>query len=360
MWTQVTLTLLLALGNTVCVASGQTERAASVSKPAPQREVFGVAAETAFGEPRRGFAPTRVEYTHAPMDVAGRRELVRAMLMEQGFAHRSLPLGAPGLAMHANGRLTVDGQTLMRRLYKDGSCAAAGDRVMVTDISVLPDRIYVDVNGGPYLPHRFLRHLSVNGMPLAGDGQVGEAPTGTRITLLFEGETPRLSAPELKALLEPLLDFGLKSAEQAYADTLPAPIKKAIEEHDVMVGMNRRMVLASLGQPESKLRERAADGGSAEVFEEWIYGHTPQSIRFIRFRGDRVVLTKLAALGKPLVIHDRDELANYRDPGLIHEIRLGDAVQAATGEQEATKAPSLKLPEEHPAEQQNKAHTPTP
>ena len=73
--------------------------------------------------------------------------------------------------------------------------------------------------------------------------------------------------------------------------------------------MNRRMVLASLGQPESKLRERASDGNTGEVFEEWIYGHTPQSIRFVKFRGDRVILMKLAALGKPLEIHDRDELA---------------------------------------------------
>lgn len=353
----VSLTLLLAAGGAVCSAAGQGDKAAN--KPAPQRDVFVVGAETAYGDPLLGFAPTRVEYTHTAMDLTGRRELVRAMLMEQGFAHRALPLGAPGLTMHANGRLTVDGPTLMRLLYKDGSCAGAGDRVMVTDISVLSDRIYVDVNGGPYLPHRFLRHLSINGMPLAGDGQVGEQPTGTRITLLFEGETPRLSAPELKALLEPLLDFGLKSAEQAYADTLPAPIKKAVEEHDVLVGMNRRMVLASLGQPESKLRERAAEGGSGEVFEEWIYGHTPQSIRFIRFRGDRVVLTKLAALGKPLVVHDKDELANYRDPGLIHEIRLGDAAPSPAGEQEPTKAPSLKTPEENRSEQK-KAASPTP
>ena len=319
---------------------------AQTNRPTPQRDVFVVGADTAFGDPLLGFQPTRVEYTHVPMDVAGRRELVRALLMEQGFAHRSLPLGAPGLAMHANGRLTVDSETLKHRLYKDGSCAAAGDRVMITDVAVLSDRIYVDVNGGPYLPHRFLRHLSINGAPVAGDGQVGELPTGTRITLLFEGQTPRVSASELKALLEPLLDFGLKNAEQAYADTLPEPIKKAIDEHEVMVGMNRRMVLASLGQPESKLRERATDGSSGEVFEEWIYGHSPQSVRFVRFRGDRVILMKLAALGKPLEVRDRDELAGFRDPALTHEIQLGDAKPVAEGEEHPSRAPSLKTPEE--------------
>ena len=280
---------------------------AQASQPSPVRDVFVVGPDTAIGDPLLGFKPTRVELTDEAMDVRGKRELVRGLLMEQGFAHRSLPLGAPGLMLRANGRLTVDSGTLKRRLFKDGMSAAAGDRVMITDLNVLPDRIEVDVNGGPYLPHRFLRHLQVNGMQLAGDGQVGERPTGTRITLLFEGGTPRLTGSEVKALLEPLLDFGLKTSEQAYADTLPDPIKRAVEEHEVMVGMNRRMVLASLGAPESKLRERASGSTSGEVFEEWIYGHTPQSIRFIRFRGDRVVLLKVAALGKPIAIYDKDQ-----------------------------------------------------
>ncbi len=317
------------------------------SGPVQQRDVFVVGADTAFGDPLQGFKPTRVEYTGAPMDLTGRRELVRMLLMEQGFAHMQLPLGAPGLVLHANGRLTTDSESLKKRMWKDGSCAAPGDRVMVTDISVLSDRIYVDVNGGPYLPHRFLRHIEVNGMALAGDGQVGERPTGTRITLLFEGQTPRLSGPELKALLEPVLDFGLKSNEQAYADTLPEPIKKAVEEHEVIVGMNRRMVLASLGQPESKLRERASDGSSGEVLEEWIYGKTPQTIRFVRFRGDRVILTKTAALGKPLDVRDRDELASYRDASTVHEIALGDATSGHKVEDEGSqKAPTLRAPGE--------------
>lgn len=324
---------------------------AQTSRPEPLRDVFVVGADTAIGDPLLGFKPTRVEYTRNPMDLSGRRELVRALLMEQAFAHMTLPLGAPGLVMHANGRLTVDSEALKQKMYKAGTCASAGDRVMVTDISVLADRILVDVNGGPYLPHRFLRHISINGAPLAGDGQVGEPPTGTRLTLLFEGQTPRLSAAELKALLEPLLDFGLKNAEQAYADTLPEPIRKAIDEHDILVGMNRRMVLASLGQPDSKLRERAADGASGEVFEEWIYGHTPQSIRFVRFRADKVILMKLAALGKPLEVHDHDELAGFRDPASIRVVSLGDSVGGSRDEGRPAVAPTLQLPAEKvPAE----------
>ena len=334
-------------------------RAQAVAGPQVQRDVFVVGRETAIGDPLLGFKPTRVEFTQEPMDLAGKRELVRMLLMEQGFAHRALPLGAPGLLLHANGKLTVDSKTLQTQLYKEGMCAGAGDRILVTDVAILGDRINIDINGGPHLPHRFLRHISVNNMPLAGDGQVGERPTGTRITLLFEGQTPRVSASELKALLEPLLDFGLKSSEQAFADTLPEPIKKAVEEHEVLVGMNRRMVLAALGQPESKLRERATESTDGEVFEEWIYGHTPQTIRFVRFRGDRVVLMKTAALGKPVEVRDKDQMAGYRDPALIHEVSLGDARGGAAGTADAeapqVKAPSLRAPGERPEGEKSKS-----
>ena len=332
----------------LCTVSCVTASAvAQANLPTPQRDVFVVNADSAIGDPLLGFKPTRVELTDQPMDISGKRELVRMLLMEQGFAHRALPLGAPGLVLHANGRLTVDSDTLKQRMYKNGMAAAAGDRIMITDISVLVDRIYIDVNGGPYLSHRFLRHLSINGAPVAGDGQVGESPTGTRITLLFEGDTPRLTGSEVKALLEPLLDFGLKSAEQAFADTLPEPIKKAIDEHEILVGMNRRMVLAALGAPESKLRERAPDSTTGEVFEEWIYGHTPQTIRFVRFRGDRVILLKTAALGKPLEIADKDQLADYRDPNLTHVVALGDtATRPKNADPDATSAPSLLEPGE--------------
>jgi len=313
--------------------------------PTPLKDVFVVGPDTTVGNPLADFKPTRVEYTQEPMDDAGRRELIRAFLMEQGFAHRALPLGAPGLTLYANGRLTVDNEALKQRMFKSGMSAAPGDRVMVTDIKVMADRINIDVNGGPYLPHRFLRHISVNNMPLAGDGQVGESPTGTRITLLFEGRTPRVSAAEVKALLEPLLDFGLKSGEQAYADTLPEPIRQAILEHEILVGMNRRMVVASVGQPESKLRERPSDSTNGEVMEEWIYGHVPQTVRFVRFQADRVMLVKVAALGKPVEVHDKDELAGYREPATTRTVALGDS-NGDSEEGTQRRAPSLRSPEQ--------------
>ena len=119
---------------------------------------------------------------------------------------------------------------------------------MITTVTVKDDRIVLDINGGPYLKHRILRHVDLNGIPLVPDD--GAQVTGFRLTLLFEGGLPEISAPEVKALLDPVIDFGVKSSGEAYADSLPAFLKDAIAQHDVLVGMDRKMVLAAMGAPQ--------------------------------------------------------------------------------------------------------------
>ena len=59
----------------------------------------------------------------------------------------------------------------------------------------------------------------------------------------------------MKALLDPIVDFGVKTSAEAYADSLPAFLKDAVAHHDVLVGMDRKMVLAAMGEPQSKVRE---------------------------------------------------------------------------------------------------------
>jgi hypothetical protein len=101
--------------------------------------------------------------------------------------------------------------------------------------------------------------------------------------------------------------------------------------------MNREMVLASMGAPASKVRETNEAG---ERYEEWIYGHQPQTMHFVRFVGDRVSLVKIAALGKPIEVHDQDEMAGYLPPPPT--VAVGDVAPA---EGKATP-PTLKLPDE--------------
>jgi hypothetical protein len=317
-------------------------------------QVFTVGEKTATADIDTEFHATHVELPDGKLTERGRRELVRDFEAEQGFAHRVLPL-ASVVTLQANGGLTPGADRYKELVYKKGQSAAVGDRVAVTALDFKPDRIIIDLNGGPYPRHRIMRHIqiSVGGASTNPNGlNDGQEATGTRIVLVFEGGVPEISAPELKSLLYPLVDFGVKTGDQAYADTLPPVIRQAIATHQVMVGMSRRMVLAALGAPESKVRERQANG---EETEEWIYGHQPQTIRFVRFSGDRVILLKIAALGKPMEIHDQDELAAYHQQTDTHTVAEGDGAEQATKTGPPTlKNPGEVLPDETPAEMQNK------
>jgi hypothetical protein len=304
-------------------------------------QVFVVGEKSATAGIATDFTPTNLQLESTPINELGRRQLVRMMEAEQGFAHRVLPMGA-GLTLWANGPISPNPETYKKMIYEKGQAAAPGDRVIITSVVVKPDRIVLDINGGPYAKHRFLSHVQINGNNVVAPE---ERATGARITLLFESHVPQISAPEVKALLQPIIDFGVKSGEQAYAETLPEPIKDAIATHEVLVGMNHRMVLAALGAPEQKVREQPSDDARASVYEEWVYGHVPQTVRFVRFVGDHVVRIEVAVMGKPMEIHDQNEMAGYKPPTPIREINLGDT-DSALGEEAAAKrsAPTLSQP----------------
>jgi hypothetical protein len=318
-------------------------------------QVFVVGEKTALADVSTEFHPTRIELPTAPITERGRRELIRNLEAEQGFAHRALPLGED-LILVANGNLRPSGDAYKEMLYKKGQSAAPGDRVVLTAVTVKDDRIVFDLNGGPYLTHRFLRHIDLNDVPIVPDD--GAQVTGCRVTLLFEGGLPEVSAPEVKALLDPIVDFGVKTSAEAYADSLPAFLKDAVAHHDVLVGMDRKMVLAAMGAPQSKVRE-LVPGSTTRRYEEWIYGQMPQTVRFVRFEGDRVTELRIAALGKPIVIHDQNEMRGYLDPEDTHEIAMGDA-KPGNGEDGSAKPPTILKPGEAAPGSQKRVLLPVP
>lgn len=303
-------------------------------------QVFVVGMKSATADATTEFHPTRVTLPDKPLDERGRLELVRNFEAEQGFAHRELPLGA-GLTLLANGNMTPRDEEYRRMLYEKGQSAAVGDRVEVTKLEFKPDRIVIDFNGGPYAKHRFLSHVSLNGMQMAQQGPVA---TGFRITLVFEGGVPEVSAAELKALLDPMVDFKAKSSAEAYADTLTPKVREAVEAHEVLVGMNRRMVLAAMGEPKTKHREHA-DEEEGAVYEEWIYGDPPRPTQFVRFQHDRVVRLEIAALGKPLEVRVKNEVGGEASPTLAaRTIVNGDEPRRTEGGQSRTPPPTLHRP----------------
>ena len=113
---------------------------------------------------------------------------------------------------------------------------------------------------------------------------------GSTLFLEFGKPLPDLSPDDLKKLLAPFLDFAKqRSASVQWFDTLPIEMKKAIQERAPVVGMDREEVVAAIGKPEHKVRERDAEGND---IEDWIYGQPPSKTVFVRFTGARVTSVK--------------------------------------------------------------------
>jgi hypothetical protein len=109
---------------------------------------------------------------------------------------------------------------------------------------------------------------------------------GSTIYLEFKKNVPDMTPEELKQLLAPFLDFTKqRSASVHWVDTLSPELKKAIQDRRPTVGMDREEVIAAIGKPEHKVRERDSQGND---IEDWIYGQPPSKTVFVRFQGEKV------------------------------------------------------------------------
>jgi hypothetical protein len=301
--------------------------------------------------------PTTVALDTKPLTERTRQQLIRTFQADEAFAVRPLPLGTKGIVLHANGQLTPSGNGYAEELEKYGVSAKPGDRVVITKFEVKPDRILFEFNDGPEKHHHILQHIEVGGMggmaPLAKDD--GHVPVGARMLLVFNKFVPEMTASQVRSLIAPMIDFSLKTPVEAFADTLPPKLKGAVLNHEVLVGMNREMVLKAVGQPDQKVREM--DGQTP--FEEWIYGQAPHQVQFVRFNGNRVIRLEIADVGQPPVIRDKDETDGYFAGQFVRQVRLGDAPPAASNpnqEHAPAAAPTLRQPGEQLPDAVDKDH----
>lgn len=294
------------------------------------------------------FQPTQVQLPAEPMTTVGREQLIRFLQSEQGFAMRPLPVAV--LTLHANGDMEPNGDKYIDQLHTKGVAATPGQRVQITDIKIHGDRIILDLNNGPYHKHRFMRHISISMDPYDDPTAMTDpAPTGTRIVLVFPSRLPDVTGEQVEQLLRPMIDFGAKSPAEAYAETLPDFLRKAIDEHRVLVGMDHEMVLYAKGQPDKKDREQA--GG--KPIEIWIYGEAPDPVEFVRFDGSFVSRVEIAKVGEPVAVQSANQMGDYwgaQPPAAapnVHTISLGDrTAQDAAQENAPAAPPTLRKPGE--------------
>jgi len=228
-------------------------------------------------------------------------DLIRYVSGEFAKATRALPAGKEGFIHYVGKPLSTE--QLQRAVATHGAAVNIGDNAQITKLEFREHTILVDVNGGGRGKHHWRDHIqfgmggtiptarTTTSTPEQENGPPGMQPgMGSTIFLEFGKAVPDLAPDELKRILSPFLDFAKqRSASVLWVDTLPPEMKKAIQERRPTVGMDREEVVAAIGKPEHKVRERDSEGNE---IEDWIYGQPPSKTVFVRFMGDRVTSIK--------------------------------------------------------------------
>ena len=208
-------------------------------------------------------------------------------------AVQPIPGGKKGFKVPAG--KSLDPQSLRDAVRLWGAAANPGDTVQITKLEFRSSEILVEINGGGKKHFHLREHLQV-GIGMGNTGATstpgshpGEGLGGTLI-LEYGRAVPDMSPDDLKSDLSLLLDFSKEhSAAVNWIDTLPPQYQEAIKNHKAVEGMDHEMVLAAMGRPDKKVRQRDPAGNETE---DWIYGTPPALITFVTFIGDNVVRVK--------------------------------------------------------------------
>jgi len=232
---------------------------------------------------------------------SSRLELIRYVAGEFARAVNPLPAGKKGY--HQEAGKPLDEQALRRATGAAGTAANPGDQVQITKLEFHSNEIWVDINGGGRKKKSWKDRISIGvggggsgpGMRTSQTNDQASGPggfqgLGSTIILDYGKAIPDLTPDELKQHLSGFVDFSKqRSAAVHWIDTLPPEIKQAISDKRAVVGMDREMVIAAIGKPERKVREKDLDGLETE---DWIYGHPPSETIFVKFAGDKVIAVR--------------------------------------------------------------------
>jgi len=256
--------------------------------------------EDGAGESQASQTADQSKSKSATLQEPTKLELIRYVSGEFAKATRNLPAGKEGFPLYVGKPLSPE--LLERAVATHGAAVHIGDNAQITKLEFHEHTIAVDVNGGGRGKKHWRDHIQFGmGGTIPTTRTTTSAPEesgppglqpgmGSTIYLEFPKAVPDLTPEELKHILSPFLDFAKqRSASVQWFDTLPPELKKAIQERRPTLGMDREQVVAAIGKPEHKVRERDSEGNE---IEDWIYGQPPSKTVFVRFMGDRVTSIK--------------------------------------------------------------------
>lgn len=301
-----------------------------------------------------------------PLSKQTRIELIRTLQAEFGFAKKLFPKGDKGLQLTSSGQISPDDQSIMMQVASNGPAAKPGDKLQITDVVIKGSEIVFDINGGSKRKGHWYDHIEVggNGGLVPVHQEKGAANPGCTLALVFPKYVPEMTTADVKKLLEPVIDFSVKSPTQAYIDTLPPKLKTSIENHQVLVGMSKEMVIDALGRPPKRIRESQDNVD----YEEWIYGEPPGDVQFIRFVNEEVVRVEHSQVGGETTVKTAREVkvnavtgaATMIDPNAPQTVASAQPEEAPQPVQakKPPKAPTLRRAGEQPEDQKAAASMP--
>jgi hypothetical protein len=234
--------------------------------------------------------PWLVAETKDPITPESRVNIIRTLGSELVSLKVPLPINKTGLVVNSNG--DFDWKKNEDESARAGQFIAPGITVQVTGIAINDDRIVFEVNGGgKKKKKRFLERVQVGAgggtRPIANP-TVQAPPEGSYVTIKFEKVVPNLTPDQVKEILSSVLDFSKKSATKTFIESVPDEFKEAVKSKQAAVGMDKELVLATLGRPLKRIREKKDDVQT----EDWIYGERPQKVTFVTFLDGKVISVK--------------------------------------------------------------------
>ncbi|MGA2511532.1 MAG: hypothetical protein ABSG27_15030 [Candidatus Acidiferrales bacterium] len=261
------------------------------SAPSSMGDTTSVAVATPqSAAPAPSDQPQSSAHSTKPLQPESRLLLIRYVDGEFAKLVQSLPAGKHGYKIPAGKPIDPQHLSDMLRLY--GTAATQGDTVQITGIEFRYQQIVLLINGGGKKHFHLRDHLQIG----IGGGDMSAMPPppsrppeipGATLILDYGRPVPDMSPDDLKRDLSVLLDFSKQhSAAVNWIDTLPPQFQEAIKDHRAVVGMDQEMVIAAMGRPDKKVRERDPDGVETE---DWIYGTPPGPTTFVTFASTNVI-----------------------------------------------------------------------
>ena len=291
--------------------------------------------------------------------------IMRDLTAERVFARTPFPMGEKGLEIK-NGKLNLSEQQVASLVAEHGFAAKPGDRVVITNVLIKEKAIVLEINGGGKKHQKWYQHISVGTgagtVPVGGGAPQSLEASGSSVTLEFDKYVPELSGEQVREMLAPVFDFKALNQAEAYERTLPPKVRDAIKNHQILVGMDREMVVYAKGRAPKKIRDKDDAGVD---YEEWIYGNPPEEVDFVRFQGPVVTRLEIMSVDGQKIVRTKKEVdLESSETELAQKKDEQKPANAPTllrpGEQSETSPDARKMPQTSYPPPVNNPSTTTP